>query len=234
MSRYSVLALVILVVFALPFGVNAQRFPSGNYKYQPKQSPGKSTSRSTSTPGNASGVKLIQGPTVDFEKLRDLLRNSDDYNLGRKVAFLYMDGWFCSGFLVGPDLLLTNEHGVADDFGNIRNLKNCKVYINYYWNDRRGDVSAGVKQILKINKQLDYALLRLDRRLGDTYGWLDLDESSPNKYTRVKIIQHPRGRSKEIARYNSSITQVYSDMIHYQADTEGGSLRVAGFRCTWR
>ena len=220
MNRYSVLALVVLVGFVLPFGVSAQKYPKSNYKYKPKQRVYKSTTPSTSTHGNASGTKAIQGHTEDFEKLRNFSKNSNEYKLGSKVAHLYINGWVCTGFLVGPDLLMTNEHCLI----NIPLFAfNCKVYMDYYSDNRKGAVSAGVKRILKSSKALDYALLRLDRRLGDTHGWLQLDTKTPRKWSPVKIIQHPRGRSKEIVRRNTPITQVYSDMIHYQADTQGGS-----------
>ena len=219
MNRYSVLALVVLVGFVLPFGVSAQKYPKSNYKYKPKQRVYKSTTPSTSTHGNASGTKAIQGHTEDFEKLRNFSKSSNEYKLGGKVAHLYIDGWVCTGFLVGPDLLMTNEHCIIDEWF----VQNCKVYMDYYSDNRKGSVSARVKQILKSSEALDYALLRLDRRLGDTHGWLQLDTKTPRKWSPVKIIQHPRGRSKEIVRRNTPITQVYSDMIHYQADTQGGS-----------
>jgi hypothetical protein len=39
----------------------------------------------------------------------------------------------------------------------------------------------------------------------------------------VCIIQHPRGRSKEIVLFNSSITKGYKNFIHYTTDTDLGS-----------
>ena len=57
----------------------------------------------------------------DFEKMRDLPPNSQDYQLGRKVAFFRTPvapgsprAFICTGFLVGPDLLMTNHHCVHD------------------------------------------------------------------------------------------------------------------------
>ena len=135
-----------------------------------------------------------------------------------------MNGWVCSGFLVGPSLLLTNHHCIFTDANDRKHqLQDIKVYMDYYGDDWKGGVSAGVLSVREASREYDYALLLLDKRLGDTYGWLEFDLNTPSKGRSVKIIQHPRGRPKEISRKHSSITKVYADALHYQADTEGGS-----------
>ena len=180
--------------------------------------------------------------TADFEKMRDLPTNSQDYQLGRKVAFLFTAvepgsprGLICTGFLVGPDLLMTNHHCVHDNFGRPAPLELMEVYMDYYqeWRDdpTRGGVTAGVTAIVKADARLDYALLRLDKPIGNTYGWLELDATTPvTPGQSVKIIHHSLGRSKEISRRNSQIVEVPADiadrypfLFGYLADTQGGS-----------
>ena len=85
---------------------------------------------------------LIVG-TPDFEKIRDLPRNSQDYILGRTVAAISdnvdLASW-CTGFLVGPDLLLTNHHCIYDKTGNlIQPLNNLNIHMDYYDNSELGD-----------------------------------------------------------------------------------------------
>ena len=187
------------------------------------------------------GPESIFG-TPDFEKMRDLPENSRDYQLGRKVAYLFTPiepgswrGFICTGFLVGPDLLMTNHHCVHDDFGRPYPLELIQIYMDYY-QERNvdptwGGVTAGVVAIVKADARLDYALLRLDKPIGNTYGWLELDTTTPaNPGQSVKIIHHSAGRSKEISRRNSQIVEVPADiaahnpfLIGYLADTEGGS-----------
>ena len=180
--------------------------------------------------------------TADYEKMRDLPKDSQDYQLGRKVAFLFTAvepgsprGLICTGFLVGPDLLMTNHHCVYDNYGRPPPLELMEIYMDYYqeWRDdpTRGGVTAGVAAIVKADAQLDYALLRLDKPIGNTYGWLELDTTTPaTPGQSVKIIHHSSGRSKEISRRNSEIVEVPADiaarnpfLIGYLADTEGGS-----------
>ena len=180
--------------------------------------------------------------TADFEKMRDLPTDSQDYQLGRKVGWITIPQrnnpdriWICTGFLVGPDLFMTNHHCIEDEVGRLP-LEGAKIYMDYYQEpevDRtRGGVTARVSELLQADALKDYALLRLDAPIGNTYGWLQLDTTTQvDSSQRVKIIQHPRGRSKEIVRRNSQIFDIPAghplegvpSVLAYLADSEGGS-----------
>ena len=178
----------------------------------------------------------------DYEKMRDLPKDSQDYQLGRKVAFLFTRleagspfGFACTGFLVGPDLLMTNHHCIHDDFGRPFPLELTRIYMDYYQeasdDPTRGGITAGVLSVVEADALLDYALLRLDKPIGNTYGWLELDTTTPaTPGESVKIIHHSSGRSKEISRRNSPIVRPPANiaaqnpfLIAYLADTEPGS-----------
>ena len=194
--------------------------------------------------GNAEVQKTLDniiGPN-DFEKMRNLPSNSRDYILGTKVGMIFVPsrfnprrGFVCTGFLVGPDLFMTNHHCIHDDFGLLP-LGGSQIYMDYYQepsvDPRRGGVTAGVVSVLRADAPKDYALLRLDRPIGNTYGWLELDTTTRvNSSQSVKLISHPQGRSKEIVRRNSRIVDVppghpLHDVpyaLAYLADSEGGS-----------
>ncbi len=179
----------------------------------------------------------------DFEKMRDLDPKSQDYILGTKV------GWFavpnrlipdryqiCTGFLVGPDLFMTNAHCIHDERGLLP-LENALIFMDYYQESaddpRRGGLTARVSEILKMDGFKDYALLRLNAPIGNTYGWLELDTTitAPDSNQSVKLISHPDGRSKEIVRRNTQIVDIpaghplanFPYALAYLADSEGGS-----------
>ena len=179
----------------------------------------------------------------DFEKMRDLDPESQDYILGTKV------GWFavpnrlipgryqiCTGFLVGPDLFMTNAHCIHDERGLLP-LESALIFMDYYQESaddpRRGGLTARVSEILKMDGYKDYALLRLNAPIGNTYGWLELDTTitAPDTNQSVKLISHPNGRSKEIVRRNTQIVDIpaghplanFPYAIAYLADSEGGS-----------
>ena len=177
----------------------------------------------------------------DIEKIRDLPIDSQDYILGTKVGMIFTPsrldpdrGYICTGFLVGPDLFMTNHHCIHDDFGLLP-LEDARIYMDYYQDpdvDRtRGGVTAGVSEVLRADALKDYALLRLDKPIGDTYGWLELDTTTRvDSSQSVKLISHNRGRSKEIVRRNSEIVELPTDftdefpfLLAYLADSQGGS-----------
>ena len=184
--------------------------------------------------------RIIGSP--DFEKMRDLPTDSQDYQLGRKVGQLRIPVrnepgryWICTGFLVGPDLFMTNHHCVHDG-SRLRLLDRATIYMDYYQeravDPTYGGITARVSAIVEMDEDKDYALLRLDRPIGNTYGWLELDTTiDPDDTSQsVKIISHPQGRSKEIVRRNSQIIRLTPDsraqypyLLAYLADTERGS-----------
>ena len=194
------------------------------------------------TPEFQRGLDNIFG-APDFEKVRDLPTNSRDYILGRKVGMITVPQrdnpnrvWLCTGFLVGPDLFLTNHHCIHDDFGLLP-LANARIYMDYLLepgdDGTLGGITAGVLDVLRMDSLKDYALLRLDKPIGNNYGWLELDTTirvNPVGES-VKLISHNQGRSKEIVRRNSEIVAIPPDHplarvpfpIIYLADTQGGS-----------
>ena len=180
--------------------------------------------------------------TNDFEKMRDLPRESQDYQLGTKIGYFFIQardnpnrGWICTGFLVGPDLFMTNHHCIHDEAGLLQ-IETARIYMDYY-QDRdvdptRGGITARAVEILRMDEAKDYALLRLDSPIGDTYGWLELETATDfDSSDSVKLISHPAGRSKEIVRRNSEIVDIppghplegNPTALTYLADSEGGS-----------
>ncbi len=163
--------------------------------------------------------KIILGEP-NFEKIRTLKNETKIFNTARRIASIILKNngeliSYCSGSLVGPDLILTNEHCLMDGE---------KMYINMEYLEEKdlGNYQAEVVSVVKKSRELDYALLRLNKSIGNHYGWLELANDTPSKGD-VMIIQHPQGRDKEISRVQSSIFQKSPVVLHYFADTEGGS-----------
>ena len=171
------------------------------------------------------GSRIIIGGS-DFEKVITFPQGSEIRELGNGVAHLQINGQpVCSGFLIAPQLLMTNEHCVVFD-DNVIHPSRVEVFMDYYHEDGNyGKLTARGRDYISINKQLDYAVVYLDRPLGNRYPVLKINTEIPAVQGEVKIIQHPQGRSKEVSRVNSQIVAVHQDkgVIHYVADTEGGS-----------
>ena len=173
----------------------------------------------------------------DFEKMRDLPTDSQDYQLSRKVGMIAIANragdsvLACTGFLVGPDLFMTNRRCLHDEQGILPLGTATAIYMDYYQDpdvdQTGGGIKARVSDVVWMDTTKDYALLRLDRPIGNTYGWLELDTTTrTNSNQSVKLIAHNGGRSKEIVRRNSEIVSVQGapeHIIAYLADTERGS-----------
>ena len=159
--------------------------------------------------------------TQTLRRCGTLPKNSQDYQLGRKVGLIVILNrardrvGICTGFLVGPDLFMTNHHCIHDKQGLLPLGRSTAIYMDYYQDEdvdrTRGGITARASTLLRADADKDYALLRLDRPIGDTYGWLDLDtttRTSPGASQSVKLMSHNSGRSKEIVRRNSEIYEI--------------------------
>ncbi len=153
-----------------------------------------------------------------------------------------------TGFLVGPDLLLTNQHVLKSK----SQLNSAVVRFDYHADADGVVVSKGrVFEFMpdlyesSVSTDLDYALVRLkgaplaDRQLqpgeedlsylellrrGRHRGYLLLAPSQIVEGERLNIIQHPNGDpQKVVLTQNYVIADMAEDRVHYLADTMPGS-----------
>lgn len=164
-------------------------------------------------------------------------KNRDYIRWGRAVARLTFIGeetkqiYTCTGFLVAPDLFMTNEHcpRTPKEVGG--------AFVEFDYDDEEHAQTEMYRlrvenegEELPRDSDLDFALYRLNRppprrehlRLKD--GDRDLSEQMP-----VVIIQHPSGHPKRVASYMCQLPkpappelQPPTDFGH-ECDTEGGS-----------
>ena len=162
--------------------------------------------------------------SADFESLQEYSKTSPEFSLSRSVGWIKVDDKnFCTGFLVGADLMLTSLHCISGDPDKIRTSR-FKIYFEYLKPKKTGPISSTVKSVVAINKELDFILLKLHVPLGEEFGWLQLNNTPLKGRTeKVMVIQHPKGRAKELVKKNSHVVRSYPQVIHYTSDTEVGS-----------
>lgn len=162
-----------------------------------------------------------------------------------------------TGFLVGPDLLLTNQH-VLD---NKDDLEEVVVRFGYV-SDASGVISSG--KLVRMQPdfyfsspahELDYALVRLKEkplediavtsnelrtksmvelvRMSKHRGYLELAETIPVKNSRVNIIQHPDGKPLKVVMTQNYIVHKTDLRVQYIADTTRGSSGSPVFNQRW-
>ncbi|MDP9172114.1 MAG: serine protease, partial [Acidobacteriota bacterium] len=148
-----------------------------------------------------------------------------------------------TGFLVSPDLVLTNQHVIPN-----RQMLDSVVMRFDYAKTTNGPASQGrvfpVRQDLyrsSPDDQLDYALVRLNARPLDALikqekhrGCLMLSARTVVDRERVNIIQHPGGRPMQVVLTQNYVVSIGDRRLQYVADTMEGSSGSPVFDRNWR
>ena len=152
-----------------------------------------------------------------------------------------------TGFLVGPDLILTNYHV----FKKMDVLTSAVIRFDYHANAdgvvTQGRVFEFVPDfyVSSPDKELDFALVRVkgeplaERKMepgdeglgylellrrGRHRGYLLVSPSLIVEHERVNIIQHPNGNpQKVVLTQNYVLANMSAERVHYLADTQPGS-----------
>lgn len=185
------------------------------------------------------------GATLDFE---DLPPNEQAYKAGHGVArIVALNGAgiqpsaVASGFLVAPDLLLTNHH-VFRSLDEARGTAAQFDYEHVGTNVRTGTLFELDPDRFFVNDlRLDYALVAVKPRALDgadlrTYQFLPLiaTEGKIRKGDPCYVIQHPDGQPKTYVTRNSNLTELLDDgFLLYTADTLAGSSGSPVFNAHW-
>ncbi len=146
---------------------------------------------------------------------------------------------YATGFLVGPRLLATNNHVIANE----QEAAQAEAEFGY-----EHDIDGVIKEAVSFNldphsvfftsTELDFTLVAVAPMSNDgvpleRFGWLPLIPVSGKAIAEewVSIIQHPGSLPKQIAIHSSKIVKPGADevrakreyFIHYSTDTEPGS-----------
>lgn len=147
-----------------------------------------------------------------------------------------------TGFLVAPDLILTNYHvmippGYRGD-PDVRARK-CEIKFGVIEEE-----SAGIRYTLhdqwlvakSVPEDLDFMLLRLNQPIAvnDQIKPLALEPHHIQLDEFVNIIQHPNGGAMEVSLRFNQVVAIEGQRIYYLADTEEGSSGSPVFDDSWR
>jgi hypothetical protein len=180
-----------------------------------------------------------------------------------------------TGFLVGPDAVLTNHHVMADvidgrqkaddvqfrfDFKRLSNgLESDGVLAKLAkdWLIDKSPPTPGEEAQLPnasdpTQDELDFALVRLDRKVGDELprtddgsvdpndrtprGWVPVPTAAPllTNNMPVLILQHPKGNPLTLAMDTQGVLGVRANRLRYATNTERGSSGSPVFDINWK
>lgn len=148
-----------------------------------------------------------------------------------------------TGFLVCPGILITNNHVLED----AASAAEAWVQFNYELSEdftlRDPDVYSLRPDVFfhAVSwKDLDFTLVAVGERLRgegtlDAQGYCPLSDR-PDKHAKgatVNIVQHPGGDYKKLVLRGNRIVARTDRVLHYEADTEGGSSGSPVFNDAW-
>ncbi len=133
-----------------------------------------------------------------------------------------------TGFLVSPDLLLTNHHVLWSEDVAAKSFAEFDYLVGASRRDRAPiRVTLEPKRFFVADKARDYALVAISEGFGATRGWLPLirDSGKATAGEFVNIIQHPGGERMQIVVRDNRVIDVPDGgfFMKYEADTLPGS-----------
>jgi hypothetical protein len=145
--------------------------------------------------------------------------------VARAVAQIIVPGaGVGTGFLVGANLLLTNNHVIPDESV----AATCLARFNYELGIDGSPlpstyINVDPNQVFHTSIDLDYTLVALQGNGSIRFGQLPLVAQAVQVGDAVNIIQHPGGNPKEIAFVDNQVMYVDDKLIQYLTDTLPGS-----------
>jgi endonuclease G len=143
-----------------------------------------------------------------------------------------------TGFLVSPHLLLTNHHvlpsadvaaGSALELDFQRSLDGARLPVV--------ELRFDPARFFAADQALDFAMVAVAGSPASTapYGWCRLTDAQGTVVVGecVTIVQHPRGREKEVVLRENKLVDIPEQVLHYVTDTEPGSSGSPVFNDQW-
>ena len=128
-----------------------------------------------------------------------------------------------TGFMVGPDLVMTNHH-VIENASQAAGAEFAFFYELDIAGNQRDEVIVGAAAdgFLHTDPKLDFSLIRIQHppEFGPP---LALKPVRVEQNQRVAIIQHPGGFYKKISMQNNFVAHADDRLIQYYTSTEAGS-----------
>jgi len=170
----------------------------------------------------------IQEKIIGENTLRPIAFLAQGLRVARSVAYIGVHmshkRWSGTGFLIAPDLVLTNNHVVP----NADLLSNTLIRFNYEENfqgeaQQPHEYHVQLNSLFHTNADLDYTILQIEGAPGTQWGWLPLVPRVIRRDDRINIIQHPNGQPKQISMQNNFVQYVGGNVVQYVTSTLPGS-----------
>lgn len=140
--------------------------------------------------------------------------------------------WGSGSLVASGNYILTNNHVLKS-----KDVAAGSVAQFGYENDTEmTEIKLRPDRFFITDETLDFTIVACD---GESLGEVTpipllRDPATATRGDRVNIIQHPRGRKKEIALHENKVTRIKDRVLHYTTDTEPGSSGSPVFNNRWQ
>ncbi|MCP4406158.1 MAG: hypothetical protein GY807_00020 [Gammaproteobacteria bacterium] len=137
-----------------------------------------------------------------------------------------------TGFLIATrNFIMTNNHVI----GSVDEAESAVAEFRFEEGEDSIQVNLDPQQFFITSADLDFTIVGCDGSALSDINPIPLLRS-PSTVTRreqVNIVQHPRGRQKEVALHNNEVSRVKDKVVWYTTDTEPGSSGSPVFNNSW-
>lgn len=159
--------------------------------------------------------------------------------VARSVCRIHTPGGLGTGFLITPDLLMTNNHVISSS----EQAEQSQAEFNYQ-EDSAGKYLQTYRYrlnptVFHTSTMLDYTIVGIEAASEfpplKTWGHLYLNPfADPTPTEHVVVIQHPNGGLKQIALTNNRVVKLNKPYLLYTTDTMPGSSGSPVFNDLWQ
>ncbi|WNG27963.1 trypsin-like peptidase domain-containing protein [Cystobacter fuscus] len=140
------------------------------------------------------------------------------------VRLVLGNGSFGTGFLIGHNLLLTNNHVLP----TVRDAEAAVAQFNYQetmdgFAAPTQEYSLQPNDVFETSKEDDWTVVRVPDAAETTWGFLPIASRQVSKNDRVNIIQHPAGGHKQLSFVHNLVAYADESRVQYLTDTMPGS-----------
>ena len=149
------------------------------------------------------------------------------------VCRFVLDNSYGTGFLVAPGIIMTNNHVFPTQ-------DSAKGRIAEFFYDEEGSpifvrLEPDTLFLSSPKTELDFTLVACSTTGIEEVEPIPLerDPATVILQERINIIQHAKGRKKQVALHDNKVTFIDRKVVHYTTDTEGGSSGSPAFNDNW-